>query len=142
MNIKRILLLLVVLLSAFCNTNAVLKEKNLEQTLSVLREELVIRHKEQTDKSIERRRYNTQTLNELMEVIKSSSQNSLMLYSQNQEYVFDLTYACHEATELYQQFQSKQEPFKQFLLSHDAEIAKFDSLIVSLNNMPLAMLGS
>lgn len=141
MNTKRILLLLVVLLSAFCNTNAVLKEKNLEQTLSVLREELVIRHKEQTDKSIERRRHNTQTLNELMEVIKSSSQNSLMLYSQNQEYVFDLTYACHEATELYQQFQSKQEPFKQFLLSHDAEIAKFDSLIVSLNNMPLAMLG-
>ena len=27
-----------------------------------------------------------------------------MLYSQNPDYVFDLTYACNEATELYRNF--------------------------------------
>ena len=141
MNIKRIILLLVVFISVCSDVSAVLKEKNLEQTLSVLRHELVLRHIEQTSQVVERRRYNTQTLNELIDIMKRSNQNSLMLYSQNSDYVFDLTYACHEATELYQQFQSRRVPFQEFLQRHDAEIAKYDSLIVSLKNMPTAMLG-
>ena len=58
-----------------------------------------------------------------------------MLYSQNQSYVFDLTYACHEATNQYQEFLHRQIPFRNFLAKHDAEIAKYDSLITSLKAM-------
>ena len=64
-----------------------------------------------------------------------------MLYSQKQEYVFDLTYACHEATEQYHAFQRQQLPFKAFLNKADADIARYDSLIGSLKSMPADMLS-
>lgn len=123
------------------HVHAVLKEKNLEQTLSVLRQELVIRYGEMTNQVQERRQQNRTIQNELMETMRRSNQNSLMLYSQNTNYVFDLTYACHEATEQYQQFLRQQLPFIEFLESHDAEIAKYDSLIGSLRQMPLILLS-
>ena len=138
---KRLYVFLVIVALLVPNVHAVLKEKDLEQTLGVLRLELVKQYEELTGQAQERLRQNKATQNELMETMKRSNQNSLMLYSQNTNYVFDLTYACHEATEQYQQFLRQQEPFRAFLESHDAEIAKYDSLIGSLRQMPVGMLG-
>ena len=138
---KRLFVLLAIMALILPDLHAVLKERNLEQTLSVLRQELISNYHEMEGQSQERRRQNKAIRNELMETMKRSNQNALMLYSQNNEYVFDLTYACHEATEQYQQFQRQQLPFKQFLESHDAEIAKYDSLILSLRHMPVTMLS-
>ena len=136
------LLLLLALVGMMCpKALAVLKEENLDETLGVLRLELVKRYNEVNGQIAERRLQNKAILNELMEMMRRSNQNALMLYSQNTNYVFDMTYACHEATEQYQQFQRQQLPFKQFLESHDAEIAKFDSLIVSLKQMPVRLLS-
>jgi len=120
---------------------AVLKEQNLEHTLSILRLELTERYTEMADQTKAQLIQNRQMQNELMETMKRSNQNSLMLYSQNNDYVFDLTYACHEATEQYQQFQKQQQPFRQFLLSHQVEIEKYDSLIKSLKHMPVMILS-
>ena len=78
--------------------------------------------------------------NRLIATMQQSNQNSLMLYSQKQEYVFDLTYACHEATEQYRDFQRQKTPFKTFLNKADAEIARYDSLIISLKAMPVQTL--
>ena len=64
-----------------------------------------------------------------------SNQNSLMLYSQRPEYVFDLTYACHEATKQFQEFSRHSLPLKRFIEKNDAEIARYDSLIGSLEKM-------
>ncbi len=138
---KRLLLMLVVLTTMVQSSHAVLKEENLEKTLSVLRLELIKRHQELSGQVTERRQQNLEIRNELIETMNKSNQNSLMLYSQNSDYVFDLTYACHEATTQYQQFQRKQLPFKEFLNSHDAEIAKFDSLVTSLRMMPVVRLS-
>ena len=138
---KRLFVFGVLITLFFSNIYAVLKEQDLEQTLSVLRQELVKRHEELTGQVDERRQQNRAIQNELRETMKRSNQNSLMLYSQNSNYVFDLTYACHEATEQYQQFLRQQLPFREFLESHDAEIAKYDSLIGSLRQMPVMLLG-
>ena len=138
---KRLLLLLTILAAVWPSADAVLKEENLDETLGVLRLELVKRYGEMSGQASERRIQNKAIQNELMETIKRSNQNSLMLYSQNSNYVFDLTYACHEATEQYQQFQRQQLPFKDFLESHEAEIAKYDSLIISLRQMPVGLLS-
>ena len=132
---------MVFVLSILTDARAVLKEQNLEQTLGVLRLELTERYTEMSDQTRERRIQNKQIQNELLETMKRSNQNSLMLYSQNNDYVFDLTYACHEATEQYQQFQKQQLPFREFLHSHESEIVKYDSLILSLRQMPLHMLS-
>ena len=120
--------------------HAVLKEKDLPQTLQILRTELTNYHRE-LSVQIERNREQSEMVrNQLIDIMKSSNQNSLMLYSQKQDYVFDLTYACHEATEQYHEFQRKQLPFKTFLIKAETDIARYDSLIGALRAMPITML--
>ena len=128
---------LITLLAFFVLTNAhaVLKEKNLEQTLNILRTELTEKHQELNSLAEERKAETQEIINQLKETIKQSNQNALMLYSQKPDFVFDLTYACHEATEQYQDFQRQQLPFRTFLEESDIEIAKYDSLINSLKSM-------
>ncbi len=141
MMIKRLFgTLLAALFFCLC-THAVLKEKDLEQTLSVLRFELTDRYKELSSQTKKHRQQNREIENRLLETIKRSNLNALMLYSQKSNYVFDLTYACNEATSLYRNFQRQQLPFHVFLESNDREMEKFDSLIVSLKNMPDTMLS-
>ena len=114
---------------------AVLKEQNLEQTLSVLRQELTESHTELNAMAEQRKQQTQNIIQQLRETIKRSNQNALMLYSQQKNYVFDLTYACHEATEQYLQFQRQQLPFKSYIEDLDVEIAKYDSLVTSLKNI-------
>lgn len=136
-NIENMKKIIITLLAFFVLTNAhaVLKEKNLEQTLNILRTELTEKHQELNSLAEERKVETQEIINQLKETIKQSNQNALMLYSQNPDYVFDLTYACHEATEQYQDFQRQQLPFRTFLEESDIEIAKYDSLINSLKAM-------
>ena len=138
---KRVILLCLLICALVPEASAVLKEKDLEQTLSVLRQELIDYHLELTGQVGERKQQNQQIIMELMETMKRSNQNSLMIYSQKTDYVFDLTYACHEATEQYQQFLRQQRPFRSFLESNEVEIAKYDSLITSLKVMRMSRLS-
>ena len=135
--------ILISLLALFAMTDAygVLKEKDLEQTLSILRAELTEKHKNLTNQTEYRKEETQGIINQLKETIRQSDQNALMLYSQDPDYVFDLTYACHEATEQYQVFQRQQLPFRVYLEESDIEIAKYDSLINSLKTMRPDMLN-
>ena len=54
-------------------------------------------------------------IQELISIVKQADQNSIMLYSQRNGYIFDMTYACHEATEQFQKFKSKAVPFRQMI---------------------------
>ena len=56
---------------------------------------------------------NKRILTNLFSTMSRSNQNALMLYSQKPDYVFDLTYACHEATDQYQDFKKATLPFRQ-----------------------------
>ena len=136
---KRILTIALVLLTTL-GAHAVLKEKDLTQTLHILRSELTMHHRELSQQLEMHRKQNEQVRNRLMETMQRSNQNSLMLYSQKLDYVFDLTYACHEATEQYHEFQRQQLPFKLFLQKAESEIARYDSLIGSLKAMPVGLL--
>ena len=133
----------IIILFALLTTlqgHAVLKEKDLPQTLQILRTELTNYHREMSMLILANRQQNEQVRNQLIDIMKSSNQNSLMLYSQKQDYVFDLTYACHEATEQYHNFQRKQLPFKTYLSKIESDIARYDSLIGALHSMPITML--
>ena len=136
---KKVILLLIILLSAI-DTHAVLKEKDLPQTLQILRTELTNYHREMAQMLEQNKRQSEAVRSRLMETMQRSNQNSLMLYSQKQEYVFDLTYACHEATEQYHAFRRQQLPFRTLLDKAENEIARYDSLIVSLKAMPVSLL--
>jgi small-conductance mechanosensitive channel len=130
------LLVLLTTLSA----RAVLKEKDLQQTLQILRTELTMHHRELSQQIEMNRKQSDQVRQRLMETMQRSNQNSLMLYSQKLDYVFDLTYACHEATEQFHDFRRQQLPFQMFMEKTDSEIARYDSLITSLKLMPTNLL--
>ena len=137
----RRLLTIIVILATTLSTHAVLKEKDLPQTLQILRSELVNYRRELTGMIEQNRKQSESVRNQLIETMLRSNQNSLMLYSQKQDYVFDLTYACNEATDQYHLFQQQQLPFKTFLNKTNNDIARYDSLIGSLRVMPVDMLS-
>ena len=139
-NMKRILTILIILLTTI-SAQAVLKEKDLPQTLQILRTELTNYHQELSQQIELNKRKSESVRTQLMETLLRSNQNSLMLYSQKQDYVFDLTYACHEATDQYHLFQRQQLPFKDFLNKANNDIARYDSLIGSLKAMPVTILS-
>ena len=138
---KRFLTIIVVLL-AVLNVHAVLKEKDLAQTLQILRTELTNNVRDMSERTFLDMKRREQVRNQLDATMKRSNQNSLMLYSQKQEYVFDLTYACHEATEQYHEFKRLRIPYKQFMNRTDNEIARYDSLIATLEAMPQNVLSA
>lgn len=137
---KRLLTILLTLLVTL-GTQAVLKEKDLPQTLQILRTELTNYHNELSGQAEQNKKQSESVRNQLMETMLRSNQNSLMLYSQKQEYVFDLTYACNEATNQYRQFQRQRLPFKTFLNKTNNDIARYDSLIGTLKAMPVNILS-
>ena len=133
---KRLLICLLILFTGLSETSAVLKERDLEQTLEILRMELRNILQDQRETNSERKTQNGQIISQLIETMKQSNQNALMLYSQKQNYVFDMTYACHQATEQYAEFKRSQIPFRNFLQATDTDIAKYDSLVNSLKAIP------
>lgn len=127
---------IVVALAIAVVANAVLKESDLSTTLSVLRAELESTYSEQKA-NIERYTKTTNSQHEQMvELMQKSDQISLMLYSQKQDFTFDLAYACHEATELYKEFSRGRMPYDKILANLNTEIARYEALIAALKNIP------
>lgn len=133
--LKKITLSLLLVVFFSLPSMAVLKEKNIDNTLSLLRVELTNYHAELERQSDLMKEQQDQVMMTLLSVMNQSQQNSLMLYSQKNGYIFDLTYACHEATEQYQEFQKNVKPFRQFISTSDVEISRYDSLINELGMM-------
>jgi len=139
---KRVILSLIIILISLPDALAVLKEKNLDNTLNILRTELTTTHRELASQSRSEQKRAKEVFTQLINIMNRSNQNSLMLYSQKEGYVFNLTYACHEATEQYKTFQREQLPFKNYIEQTQHEIARYDSLINSLKKMPASTLSA
>ena len=97
------ILSIISILFLFTPANAVLKEANLEQTLKILRTELSSEYRELQAKTNMAKERSEQARAELISTMKKSEQNALMLYSQQSDYVFDLTYVCNEVTKLWKE---------------------------------------
>lgn len=117
-------------------SSAVLKEADLSQTLAILREEITAKHNEMMRNEGVEREMEDGLRNDMIRIIQKSSQNGLMLYSQKNEYIFDMTYACNEATQQYQNFTKTIQPFNQLLDKVSSEIERYDSLLAVLESMP------
>ena len=116
-------------------SNAVLKEANLDTTLYMLRTELTYYHIDLEKQNQAAKAQQLAVIQELISIVKQADQNSIMLYSQRNGYIFDMTYACHEATEQFKKFKSKAVPFRQMIKKNNVEVARFDSLINYLYGM-------
>ena len=90
---KKILVALLVLATVL-PAGAVLKEGNMEQTLGVLCEELSETHKEHKERAERFEKRNKQFQRSIGRDLELCNNIELMLYSQKEQNIFDLAYAC------------------------------------------------
>ena len=135
-----VLVVLGALLFGAVPARAVLKERDLNQTISVLRAELENAFREQKER-MERYHKQAELQHQAMvETMQHSDQIALMLYSQKEEYTFDLTYACHEATEQYREFRRSRVPYQKIMARMEQEVQRYKSLLDALQGLsPLSL---
>lgn len=138
---KRLYIIILLMVALALPSNAVLKEANLDTTLYMLRTELTNYHIGLEKQNQAAKAQQLAVIQELISIVKQADQNSIMLYSQRNGYIFDMTYACHEATEQFKKFKSKAVPFRQMIKKNNVEVARFDSLINYLYGMSTMFLS-
>ena len=137
---KKILIFSLLCVLTVFQAHAVLKEKDLPQTLGVLRAELEHAYDQQQIlmDMIEKR--NVEQHANLIRMMQSSNQIALMLYSQNADFTFDMAYACQAATEQYHQLKQRNMPYNKMIERLQSEIERYDALIQTLQGLPPRML--
>lgn len=132
----RLVISVLLLLCSTTSLHAVLKEKDLNATLTVLRAELESTYKEQKQNIARYNSMNGAQHKQMVQMMQKSDLISLMLYSQKQDFTFDMTYACHEATTLYREFNQRHMPYKKIMARLDQEEQRYQALISALQNIP------
>ena len=120
---------------------AVLNEKDLAQTLAVLRQELQMAKAEMQKSQVFISANTKATHERLVRLIQKTNELSLMLYSQKQDYTFDLTYALDEVTKEYKAFSNVRVPFDAIVTQMEIEIERYEKLIATLVSLPPALVS-
>lgn len=135
-NMKKIFLFVALCALTVFQAQAVLKEKDLSQTLGVLRAELEQSYNEQKMMMAAFEKRNMEQHANLIQMMQKSNQIALMLYSQNSDFTFDMAYACQAATEQYRTIKMHHMPYDKMKERLKAEIERYDGLIKSLQDLP------
>ena len=72
----------------------------------------------------------------MVNIVKKCNDLSLMLYSQKQDYTFDISYALEKVTQEYDDFNASRTPYDRIVSSLDVEIDRYARLIESLRRLP------
>ena len=72
----------------------------------------------------------------MVEIVKLCNDLSLMLYSQKQDYTFDISYALEKVTREYNDFNKNRTPYDRIVFSLDVEMNRYARLIESLRRLP------
>ena len=118
---------------------AVFNEKDLGNTLSVLRYELKQEYDRLSATGTEMQALDEEQHQQMVDMIKKYNELSLMLYSQNEDYTFDMTYALNEVSKQYEEFSSRKLPFDDIVQRLDIDIDRYDRLIHTLRSLPPSM---
>lgn len=132
---KTFLLIIILFLLVALPSHAVLKERDIGGSLAMLRIELTNYHNKLERQSGAQKEQRELVMKQLISTMNRSQQNAIMLYSQKSGNVFNLTYACHEATEQYKSFKESVGPFREYVNEANTEITRYDSLISDLSSM-------
>lgn len=133
---KKLLFVYLLILGSIIPVQAVLKERDLAQTISVLKVELESYQKELHQRTLMTERRQQESSKFLIQRSEEIDEITLMLYSQKSDYIFDLAYACNEATNAYDKFFDRNDPFQQFQSSVISNIQQYNGLINSLKRIP------
>lgn len=139
MRMRKLLLTIIICFAAILPSKAVFNEKDLAMTLRVLRYELARTYAENRASQDKYASRDDRQHEELVKLIKSCNELSLMLYSQKQNFTFDLTYALHQVTKQYRDFNESRLPYDQIVSFIDIEIERYDKLANTLAFLPPAL---
>ena len=133
---RKLLSILVALLAVAVPAMAVFTGMDLDATLSNLRRELYHDYL-QISKTREQMQgqYEVQH-RKMVGIVKKCNDLSLMLYSQKQDYTFDISYALEKVTQEYNDFNKNRTPYDRIVSSLDVEINRYARLIESLRRLP------
>ena len=134
--IFRVLLLLILLFGVIEPVAAVFEERDLTQTLRVLKTELrhAYNRMSRARSSIRNSRESQQK--QMVELMEECNELSIILYSQKQNFTFDLTYALEEVSKRYHEFSRNRRPFTDIINQMDIEIERYQKLIYTLKCLP------
>jgi len=133
---RKLFSILVVLFGVALPATAVFTGMGLDATLANLRRELyhdftqITSTREQMESS-----YDVQH-RKMVDIVKKCNDLSLMLYSQKQDYTFDISYALEKVSEEFNDFNKNRTPYDRIVFSLDMEIDRYARLIESLRRLP------
>ena len=136
MKTRKLITILVALLVVAVPATAVFTGMGLDATLSNLRRELNYDylHISSTREQMAAR-YDVQH-QKMVDIVKKCNDLSLMLYSQKQDYTFDISYALEKVCEEFNDFNKNRTPYDRIVSSIDVEINRYARLIESLRRLP------
>ena len=136
MNKRKLLSIVVALLVMAVPAMAVFTGLGLDATLSNLRRELYHDYRKM-DSTRERMdlKYADQH-RKMVDIVKKCNDLSLMLYSQKQEYTFDISYALEKVSQEFNDFNNNRTPYDRIVATLDVEINRYARLIESLRRLP------
>ena len=115
---------------------AAIKGNNLNYTLQELRRNLK-RDYLQMSKTQDRLAENYESQHKKMvDIMKQCNELSLQLYSQKQEFTFDLCYALENVTNEFNSFEKDRMPYDRIVGNIDIEIDRYARLLESLRRLP------
>ena len=137
MNKKRkticiLLALLVIAVPAL----AVFTGMDLDATLANLRRELFQDYQQISQTQDELKNHYEGQHQKMVEIAKKCNDLPLMLYSQKQDYTFDISYALEKVTQEYEDFNKNRTPYDRLVTKLNIEIDRYARLIEALRRLP------
>jgi len=132
---KRHILLSILIVFVCIPAFAVFNEKNISHTLSVLRYELQQTF-QRNDQTIYLDHSHDQQHSSMVAMVEKCNELALILYSQNQDFTFDMTYALQEVTQQYETFNREKMPYDEIIARLDIEIDRYQRLVEALRRLP------
>ena len=133
---RKVICILVALLAVAVPALAVFTGMDLDATLANLRRELFHDYKQISQTQDELKEYYDGQHKQMVEIAKKCNDQSLMLYSQKQDYTFDISYALEKVTQEYEDFNKNRTPYDRIVTKLSIEINRYARLIESLRRLP------
>ena len=115
---------------------AVFTGMDLDATLYNLRRELFHDYRQIATTQEQLQERNAVQHQRMVDIVKKCNDLSLMLYSQKQDYTFDISYALEKVSQEFRDFNKNRTPYDRIVANLDIEIDRYARLIESLRRLP------
>lgn len=133
---RKVFYILAILLAIAVPALAVFTGMDLDATLANLRRELSHEYQQISQTQEDLKEYYDKQHHQMVEIAKKCNDQSLMLYSQKQDYTFDISYALEKVTQEYEDFNKNRTPYDRIVAKLNIEIKRYARLIESLRRLP------